>query len=139
MSVNKVAARKANLTLAYLTCKDVFPGISFDIFCRMFLFWEVKPILRYDKYIGVVLQKDSEVHIGILPEFRKKSFGKWLGSLIQSCMINGAVTTVVPLGDRDKLRFAERLGWRILETTDGSIRLIMTMEDYNNVWNKVKT
>lgn len=137
--VKQVGDRKARLRLAYLASKERFPGVSFELFCKIFLFWEILPIVRKGLYIGVVFQKEDEVHIAILPDYRKKWAGKWLGPLIKSCMKNGVVYTQVPLGDKVRLQLAKRLGWRILESQGKAIKLIMTMEDYNNVWNKIKT
>ena len=134
--VKQVGDRKARLRLAYLAEQDIFLGVSFDLFCRLFLDWEIKPLLRKDTYIGVVFQKDSEIHVAILPEFRKRWLGKWIGPFLKSLMVDNRLTTRLYEDDVDNLNFDLRLGFKVVGKEGTVIKLLMTYEDYKTVWEK---
>jgi hypothetical protein len=52
--------------------------IDYELYEQVMQDWNVRGIYRDDRCIGAVFQKGKEVHVSILPEFRKKWLTKGL-------------------------------------------------------------
>lgn len=52
--------------------------IDFETYKQFLEDWDVKGIYREDRCIGAIFRKGTEIHISILPDFRKKWLTKGL-------------------------------------------------------------
>jgi len=67
--------------------------LDFDTYLNALTDWHVQAIMRGDECIGAVYRKEDEVHVSIVPEWRKKWATK--GLLRQVCS-KGTSTRVTP-------------------------------------------
>ena len=96
-------------------------GFQFDDF-------EVKAFKENDLTIGMLLIKGPELHVAILPKYRKR----WLSKRIIKMIIGerlekyGYAITSVMLDNKIGQDFAERLGFKRQSYSDGIIHYRMT-------------
>lgn len=69
--------------------------------------WDVKAIVRDDKCIGAAYFSGDEVHVSILPEWRKK----WATKGLIAALLKGRVTTRVTPGHEYMHGILQRLGF----------------------------
>lgn len=69
--------------------------ISYEDYCELLQGWDVSLLKRGDEVIGTLFRKDGEVHVSILPEWRKR----WVTrGLLRQILAGDNVTTRVTPG-----------------------------------------
>jgi hypothetical protein len=71
MATELIDDRENALKVGY-AATDWSTPVDFDQYKNVLANWTVKAIVRDDKYIGAAYFKDGEVHVSVLPEWRKK-------------------------------------------------------------------
>jgi len=108
MTTQLVDDRETALRVGY-EATDWSAPITFEDYCAAVKDWTVKAIKRDDNVIGAVYKKDDELHISVLPEWRKKWLTK---SLWQNFFQSGRVTTKVTSGHDYMYDVLKRLGFK---------------------------
>lgn len=80
--------------------------------------WTVEAIMRGDECIGAVYRKGEEIHVSIVPEWRRKWVTK---GLLKQLFAGQRVTTRVTPGHEYMYGILERIGFR--KTDDGALVL----------------
>ena len=108
MSTQLLDDRDAALRVGY-EATDWSAPISFENYCAGVKDWTISAIKRDGNIIGAVYKKDDELHISVLPEWRKKWLTK---SLWKNFFQSGRVTTKVTLGHDYMYDVLKRLGFK---------------------------
>lgn len=67
--------RDEALTVGFEALKPRIPeSLSFDQFCKNLAAWEISAFCDGDKPVGMLMVKENELHVAVLPEVR----GRWL-------------------------------------------------------------
>ena len=91
---------------------DWINPISFDKYCTAMRDWTVQAIVRDDLPIGSFFKKDDEVHVSVLPEWRRI----WATKGLLREIFNGAkISTRVTEGHRYMYGILSRLGFKEVE------------------------
>jgi hypothetical protein len=114
MTTQLVDDRETALRVGY-EATDWSAPISFEDYRALVKDWIIKAIKRDDKVIGAVYKKGDEIHISVLPEWRKKWLTK---SLWVDFFQSGRVTTRVTRGHDYMYDMLKRLGFK---ETDGGM------------------
>lgn len=99
--------RELALTVGYKATDWVYP-VSEATYRDAMDGWDVKAIVRDDKCIGAAYFSGDEVHVSILPEWRKKWATK---GLIAALFAKSRVTTRVTPGHEYMHGILQRLGF----------------------------
>ena len=100
--------RESGLRIGY-EATDWSAPISFETYCAAVKDWVVKAIKRDDLIIGAVYYKDDELHVSILPEWRRL----WVTKGILRQLFSGPrVTTKVTPGHEHMYGILKRLGFK---------------------------
>ena len=83
--------------------------------------WTVEAIMRGDECIGALYRKDDEIHVSIVPEWRRKWATK---GLLKQLLVGERVMTRVTPGHEYMYGILERIGFR--KTDDGALVLEQT-------------
>lgn len=80
---------------------------------EVFKEFELKPVVRHSKVVGCFLVKDNEIHVAILPEYRKRWFSKKVFKDLVGPVVEkyGFVKTSVIDGNNKGLDFITRIGF----------------------------
>ena len=80
---------------------------------EVFKEFELKPVLRNSKVVGCFLVKGNEIHVAILPEYRKRWFSKKVFKDLVEELVKkyGFVKTSVVEGNDKGLDFITRIGF----------------------------
>jgi hypothetical protein len=108
MTTQLVDDRETALRVGY-EATDWTAPVAFDTYCLAVKDWSVKAIKRDDSVIGAVYKKNDELHISVLPEWRKKWLTK---SLWRDFFQSGRVTTKVTPGHDYMYDVLKRLGFK---------------------------
>ena len=100
--------RDAALRVGY-EATDWSTPMSFENYCAAVKDWTISAIKRDGDIIGAVYKKDDELHISVLPEWRKKWLTK---SLWKNFFQSGRVTTKVTPGHDYMYDVLKRLGFK---------------------------
>jgi hypothetical protein len=95
--------------------RNSVPNMNLEQFAINLGEWELMPIIIKDVIVGVVAERDGEVHMAIEPEYRKKStyWRTGLKLLIKPIIDKyGYVTTRVESDDHVARKFVHRLGFK---------------------------
>lgn len=99
------------------------PGMDLGRFAMIFGEWDFMPIRAKSQIVGVVMTRDSEIHMAIEPAFHRRIAG-WrdgLFELVQPVIDKfGCATTVTQANDINTNRFIERIGF-VLDRTENGI------------------
>lgn len=101
--------------LLKLLHRNSVPNMDLEQFAINLGEWELIPIIKSDVIIGVVAEKNGEIHMAIEPQFRKKStyWRTGLKILIKPLIDKyGYVTTRVESDDQVARKFVHRLGFK---------------------------
>jgi hypothetical protein len=112
--------------------KERFPeDYSLWKFQTDFKDWYFEYIYKDNRCIGATISRNGYIHIGIIPEYRKKWATKnEIRFLISSSMKDGVAKTTIFRDDQFRINFAKRLGFKMIEDKD-----IQTYEvSYENLW-----
>lgn len=103
--------RETALRVGYAATDWTRP-ISYDDYERFSSDWIVRPIVNDDKCIGAAYFKDGEVHVSILPEWRKR----WVNRKLLNDLLGApdAMTRVTP-GHEFMYGILYRLGFVLRE------------------------
>ena len=82
--------------------------IAFEDYARAVDGWDIKAIMRDDKCIGAAYFNDGELHVSILPEWRRRWATK---GLLKALFGTARVTTRVTPGHEYMHGILERLGF----------------------------
>ena len=106
------------------------PDYGFEDFNRDFKDWYFDYIYR-EQCIGAVISRNGFIHIGKLPEYRKRWASKnEIIYLIKRAMKDGKARTTIFRDDKFRKDFAERIGFKMIDDNE-----IQTYEvDYENIW-----
>jgi hypothetical protein len=100
--------REAGLQIGY-KATDWSAPISFENYRTAVKDWIIKAIKRDDQVIGAVYLKDDELHVSILPEWRRM----WITKGILRQLFSGPrVTTKVTPGHEYMYDILKRLGFK---------------------------
>lgn len=113
MTTQLVDDRETALKVGY-EATDWTSAITFENYRLAVKDWNVKAIQRDNEVIGAIYKKDDELHISILPAWRKKWLTK---SLWKTFFQSGRVTTKVTPGHDHMYDILKRLGFQ--ESTSG--------------------
>lgn len=108
MTTQLIDDRETALRIGY-KATDWSEPIAFEDYCSAVKDWTIKAIKRDDDVIGAVYKKDDELHISVLPEWRKKWLTK---SLWKDFFQSGRVTTKVTPGHEHMYSILKRLGFK---------------------------
>ena len=108
MTTQLIDDREIALVVGY-QATDWNYSITFDNYCLALKDWTVKAIKRDNNVIGAVYKKDDELHISVLPKWRKKWLTK---SLWKNFFQSGRVTTRVTPGHEHMYDILKRLGFK---------------------------
>jgi hypothetical protein len=108
MTTQLIDDRETALKIGY-QATDWSSPISFDDYCSAVKDWTVKAIQRDNDVIGAVYKKDDELHISVLPEWRKQWLTK---SLWKNFFQSGRVITKVTPGHEYMYSILKRLGFK---------------------------
>lgn len=98
--------RETALQMGY-AATDWSTPVSFEQYAEALKDWRVQVILRDDEPIGAVFKKDGEVHVSVVPEWRKK----WATRGIIKQIFDEANHTTVTSGHEDYMfDILQRLG-----------------------------
>jgi GNAT superfamily N-acetyltransferase len=100
--------RELGLRTGYAATDWGFP-ISFDDYCRAVEDWEIKTIVRDGVCIGAAYRKGDEIHVSIVPEWRRKWVTK---GLLRALFTGPRVTTQVAAGHDYMYDILNRLGFK---------------------------
>lgn len=82
--------------------------MAYDDYAKAVEGWDIKAIVRDDKCIGAAYFNGDELHVSILPEWRRKWATK---GLLSALFAKDRVTTRVTPGHEYMHRILERLGF----------------------------
>jgi len=108
MATQLVEDRETALRVGY-KATDWSSPIAFENYCELVKDWTVTALKRGDDVIGAAYKKGDELHISVLPEWRKKWFSK---SLWRDFFQSGRVTTKVTPGHDYMYSILKRLGFK---------------------------
>jgi len=99
--------------VAFEASREVLPeDFTFDDMRKQLGHWRLRGIFDNDKCVGAIMDNEGIVHISVLPEARRQWASRnLLKQAIHGAMIDGKVSTFVFNGDRERAKFAERLGF----------------------------
>lgn len=115
MASELVDDRETALQVGY-EATDWSAPVSYDAYKNVLADWDVKAIVRNDICIGAAYFKDGEVHVSVLPSWRKR----WVtrGLLKQLFDAENAHTRIMP-GHEYMYGIFQRLGFVVSE--DGAV------------------
>jgi len=95
---------------------DWLHEISFDDYVKALENWKVRTIHRNNEPIGAIYQKDDELHVSVLPQWRRKWFTK---GVYKDLFVGKRVVTKITPGDEHMYNFLHRVGFR--DAFDGTL------------------
>lgn len=108
MTTRLIDDRELGLKIGYLATDWTQP-VAFEDYAKRLENWSVKTIERDQEPIGAVYQKDDELHVSVLPEWRRR----WLTKgLYKELFVNKKVTTQVTPGHEYMYDILRRIGFR---------------------------
>ncbi|MFA5186980.1 MAG: hypothetical protein WC551_10910 [Patescibacteria group bacterium] len=108
MTTEIVNDRELALLFGYTATDWTFP-ISYPVYEQAFADWVMRALVRDGVCIGAVFTKDDEIHVSVLPEWRRK----WATKGLLKQLIGGQkVTTRVTPGHDYMYGILHRLGFR---------------------------
>ena len=108
MTTQLVDDRETALRVGY-EATDWNAPMVFEDYCAAVKDWTVKAIKRDDSVIGAVYRKDNELHVSILPEWRRVWVTK---GLLRQLFSGPKVTTKVTHGHDYMYDILKRLGFK---------------------------
>jgi hypothetical protein len=108
MTTQLVDDRETALRVGY-EATDWNAPMVFEDYCAAVKDWTVKAIKRDDSVIGAVYRKDDELHVSILPEWRRIWVTK---GLLRQLFSEPKVTTKVTHGHDYMYDILKRLGFK---------------------------
>lgn len=115
MSTTLVDNREAALRVGY-EATDWSAPITYEAYRTAVKDWIIKAISRDGQIIGAVYNKDDELHVSVLPEWRRL----WLTKGLVKQLFGGPrVTTKVTTGHEYMYDVLKRLGFK--ELADGML------------------
>ena len=103
-----VADRNLALRVGYAATDWTHP-IAFTNYEQLMSDWDVRAVMKNDQCIGAVYFRDGEVHVSILPEWRKKWATK---GLLKQILGGDSIKTRVTPGHEYMHDVLKRLGFR---------------------------
>jgi len=104
-------------SIIYEAIKERTPGSDFDKFLANLQEWEFCEIHRRGDLLGAYMHLNGHVHIAILEQFRSKWATRALiEKILKDVAMNGKVYTTVLADDSFRNNFAERLGFRLIQS-----------------------
>lgn len=108
MTTQLIDDRETALRIGY-KATDWSEPIAFEDYCSAVKDWTIKAIKRDDDVIGAVYKKDDELHVSILPEWRRI----WVTKGLLKQLFNGSkITTRVTSGHDYMYDILKRLGFK---------------------------
>lgn len=108
MTTQLIDDRETALRIGY-KATDWSEPIAFEDYCSAVKDWTIKAIKRDDHVIGAVYKKDDELHVSILPEWRRI----WVTKGLLKQLFNGSkITTRVTSGHDYMYDILKRLGFK---------------------------
>jgi hypothetical protein len=108
MTTQLVDDRDAALRVGYVAT-DWSADVSFDTYREVMKDWIIKAIVRDGECIGAFFKKDCEVHVSVLPKWRKM----WATpGLLRKIFEGPRVTTKVSTGHEYMYGILGRLGFK---------------------------
>ena len=108
MTTQLVDDRETALRVGY-EATDWNAPMVFEDYCAAVNDWTIKAIKRDDSVIGAVYRKDDELHVSILPEWRRIWVTK---GLLRQLFSGPKVTTKVTHGHDYMYDILKRLGFK---------------------------
>ena len=108
MTTQLIDDRETALKVGY-KATDWSSPIAFDDYCSAVNDWTIKAIKRDDNVIGAVYRKDDELHVSILPEWRRMWVTK---GLLKQLFVGPKITTRVTSGHDYMYDILKRLGFK---------------------------
>ena len=108
MTTQLVDDRETALRVGY-EATDWNAPMVFEDYCAAVKDWTVKAIKRDDSVIGAVYRKDDELHVSILPEWRRVWVTK---GLLKQLFSGPKVTTKITHGHDYMYDILKRLGFK---------------------------
>lgn len=108
MTTKIINDRETGLKVGF-AATDWSQQIVFDEYAKALENWEIKTIEKDGKPIGAIYQQDDELHVSILPEWRRKWFTK---GLYRELFVGKKVTTKVTPGHDYMYDILHRIGFR---------------------------
>lgn len=87
---------------------DWTTDVSFDDYVSALFDWDIKTIVRNETPIGAIFSRDGEVHVSILPEWRRR----WLTKGLLAELTAMTTTTRVTPGHEHMYAVLDRLGFK---------------------------
>lgn len=106
--IHFVDDRETGLQVGYLAT-DWSSPVSFDVYRNAMAEWEIQAIVRDNQPIGAVYRKDDELHVSVLPEWRRKWITK---GVLRELFNRPKVVTRVASGHDYMYDILGRLGFR---------------------------
>jgi hypothetical protein len=123
MTTQLVDDRETALRVGY-EATDWNAPMVFEDYCAAVKDWTVKVIKRDDSVIGAVYRKDDELHVSILPEWRRIWVTK---GLLRQLFSGPKVTTKVTSGHDYMYDILKRLGFK---ESDGGMLVKENLNGY---------
>jgi hypothetical protein len=108
MTTQLVDDREAALRVGY-DATDWSVPISFEDYRNSVKDWIIKAIKRDDEIIGAVYRKDDELHVSVLPQWRRAWITK---GLLRQIFAGPRITTKVTPGHDYMYDILKRLGFK---------------------------
>lgn len=108
MTTQLVDDRESALRVGY-EATDWSAPLSFDDYCNSLKDWIVNAIIRDNEVIGAVYRKDEELHVSILPQWRRVWATK---GLLRQLFDNPKTTTKVAPGHDYMYNILKRCGFK---------------------------
>ena len=115
MTTRIVDNREAALPVGY-AATDFNYSLTYEDYLEIAASWDVQAIMRGDEIIGAIFTKDGEVHVSILPKWRRKWLTK---SLLREIVDRPDFFTRVDDGHDYMYDILARLGMK--SRSDGTI------------------
>lgn len=115
MTTKIVNDRETGLKVGF-QATDWSQQILFDDYAKALENWVIKTIQRNDEPIAAIYQKDDELHVSVLPQWRRKWLTK---SLYNELFVGKRVVTKVAPGHEYMYDILHRIGFR--DAVDGTM------------------
>lgn len=100
--------RETGLRIGYLAT-DWNTSVSFDVYRNAMENWKIQTIVRDNQPIGAVYRKNDELHVSILPEWRRKWVTK---GILRELFNRPKIVTQVATGHDYMYGILHRLGFK---------------------------
>lgn len=108
MTTKIVNDRETGLKIGF-TATDWSQKVAFEDYVKALENWKIDIIVKNDEPIGAIYRQKNELHVSILPKWRRKWFTK---SLYKELFVGKKVITKVTPGHDYMYDILQRIGFR---------------------------